>query len=147
MSKRPIPATPRPNYARMSLDELREATKEYDAEMIDPVGLPMPRALKQKHDRVIRGIRRQIAAGKPVGNRLAPAEQARIDAIAAKARKAGRPVVGQGAERVLISIERGLLTEADAFAKRPGKSRSELIAEGLRRVMKTRAPGKPRKSA
>jgi hypothetical protein len=131
----------------MSLGELREATKEYDAEMIDPVGLPMPRALKQKHDRMIRGFRRELAAGRPVGNRLSAADQARIDAIAAGARKAGRPVVGQGAERVLISIERGLLSEADAFAKRHGKSRSELIAEGLRRVMKARPAGKRRKIA
>lgn len=43
----------------------------------------------------------------------------------------GRPRVGLGAQRVPVSIERGLLHRADAFAKRKGVSRSQLVARGL----------------
>jgi hypothetical protein len=48
----------------------------------------------------------------------------------------GRPRVGRGATAVLISIERDLLREADQFAKEHRLSRSQLIARGLRTVMK-----------
>lgn len=48
------------------------------------------------------------------------------------AKKRGRPKVGEGAKRVLVSIEQGLLAEADATASRLHVSRSELIARGLR---------------
>ena len=51
-------------------------------------------------------------------------------------RKVGRPRVGQGAKRVLITIERGLLADADALAKRRNTSRARLIAEGLKMVLK-----------
>jgi len=49
--------------------------------------------------------------------------------------KVGRPRVGQGAERVLITVERGLLRKADSYAKRRGMSRSELIAHGLKYIL------------
>ena len=52
-----------------------------------------------------------------------------------RTRKPGRPRVGKGAQRVLITVERGLLQQADAYARQNGKTRSELIAMGLRRVM------------
>ncbi len=54
----------------------------------------------------------------------------------AQARRRGRPPVGQGAEKIRISLERGLLKEADAAANRLHISRSELIARGLRSVLK-----------
>src|SRR5689334_4541632 len=50
-------------------------------------------------------------------------------------RKVGRPRIGRGARRVLITVERGLLKEADAYAKSNGLSRSELIARALRSVL------------
>ncbi len=43
----------------------------------------------------------------------------------------GRPRVGNGAEKIRISIERGLLKRADAFAQKANLRRSQLIAEGL----------------
>ncbi len=46
--------------------------------------------------------------------------------------KGGRPVVGKGARRVLVSIEGGLLDESDRFAKQIGVNRSQLIARGLK---------------
>jgi hypothetical protein len=60
----------------------------------------------------------------------------------AKHRRAGlggRPRVGEGAQVVPISIERGLLRRADAFAKRHKLKRSQLFAEGLRLAMHRRA--------
>lgn len=47
-------------------------------------------------------------------------------------RKGGRPRVGKGATRVLISMERGLLKDADAFAHRKGLTRAGLVAQSLR---------------
>ena len=47
----------------------------------------------------------------------------------------GRPPVGEGAEKLRISMERSLLKRADAYAKRHKMTRSQLIAEGLRRVL------------
>jgi hypothetical protein len=53
----------------------------------------------------------------------------------AAARKRGRPRVGLGAEKIRVSIERGLLAKSDAFAKKHRLSRSEMIARGLQAVM------------
>jgi hypothetical protein len=47
----------------------------------------------------------------------------------------GRPRVGQGSAKVLVTLERGLLAEADDFAKRNRISRSALVARGLRAVL------------
>src|SRR5437660_10394771 len=52
-----------------------------------------------------------------------------------QAKRRGRPQVGNGASRVLISVERGLLERADKFAKRHQISRSHLIARGLEAVL------------
>ena len=53
----------------------------------------------------------------------------------AKARKRGRPRVGMGAEKIQVSVERGLLTRSDAFARKHGMSRSEMIARGLKAIL------------
>jgi hypothetical protein len=47
----------------------------------------------------------------------------------------GRPVKGQGAVPVQITLERGLLADADEYAQKKGMSRSELIALCLRKVI------------
>jgi hypothetical protein len=47
----------------------------------------------------------------------------------------GRPKVGKGAKIVPVSIERGLLSRADAFAQRHKLKRSEMVAKGLILVM------------
>jgi hypothetical protein len=44
----------------------------------------------------------------------------------------GRPRVGQGAERINISMERGLLKIADSVARKKGMTRARLIAESVR---------------
>lgn len=51
----------------------------------------------------------------------------------------GRPRIGQGAAIVPVSIERGLLEEVNAFAKANHLKRSQMVAEGLRLVMRKRA--------
>ncbi len=66
------------------------------------------------------------------GGRLLNAAERRLHRRAAAR---GRPQVGAGAEKVRISVERGLLTKADAFAKKRKTSRSQLIAEALRLIM------------
>jgi hypothetical protein len=63
-----------------------------------------------------------------------PEEKARMQRVMAKLRR-GRPRVGKGAKRVLVTIERGLLKDADAYAKRRGLTRAALISKGLRTVL------------
>lgn len=96
-------------YDQMSADALARATAEYDKPLIGP-GLP----------------------GKPLtaGDR-ATHRRARAHAKA----KMGRPVIGEGATIVPVSIERGLLRQVDRFAKRHKLKRSQLVAEGLKMVM------------
>jgi hypothetical protein len=69
------------------------------------------------------------------GKRLTAADRAKHR----RAGLGGRPRVGEGAKIVPISIERGLLRRADAFAKRYKLSRSQLLAEGLRLAMRRKA--------
>jgi len=102
-------------YWLMNTAELRAATAEFDKEWTGP-GLP----------------------GKP----LTAAQRAlhRRAAAAAKAKR-GRPTVGKGAKIVPVTIERGLLKEADAFAKQHQLKRSQMVAQGLRLVMQRAKAG------
>jgi ribbon-helix-helix CopG family protein len=143
-----LPAPSSAGGNRVTLAELRQSTREYDAEVVDPLATakPLSAAARAKYERVVAGARKQLAAGNPIGTVLPPDVKARIDAQAAEARRVfesgkpvGRPVVGAGAERVTFSIERELLAAADAFARASGRSRSDLIAEGLRLAMKRTA--------
>ena len=64
----------------------------------------------------------------------------------AKARKPGRPPTGEGAKPVYVTIERGLLRRADAYAKSQGMTRAQLVAKGLASVLPPKN-GRKRKSA
>jgi hypothetical protein len=90
----------------MNTAELAEATKDLDREFVGVRGRPLNAAEKKIHR----------------------------DA-AAMARKAGRPVKGKGAEVVAVSIERGLLQQADAFAKRRKLGRSALFTAALQSLL------------
>ena len=68
------------------------------------------------------------------GKAPTPEMQAAHDRVMKRGR--GRPVKGDGAAPVQITLERGLLREVDKFAQAKGMSRSELIALSLRTVMK-----------
>jgi hypothetical protein len=50
-------------------------------------------------------------------------------------RKRGRPRIGKGSKRVLVTIERGLLKRADSLVRRKKVSRSQLISRGLKAVL------------
>jgi hypothetical protein len=60
---------------------------------------------------------------------LTPAERQRW-----KLRR-GRPKIGQGFQRISVSIEKGLLKKVNAFAKKQRISRSYLMAVALRGVV------------
>jgi hypothetical protein len=65
--------------------------------------------------------------------KASPEEQRRHDAVLRRAkRRRGRPIVGKGARRIQVSLERTLLAQADELARQRRISRSELIATGLR---------------
>jgi len=49
--------------------------------------------------------------------------------------KMGRPKIGKGAKTISLTVEKSLLDQADAYAKRHGISRAKLVAEGLKAVM------------
>lgn len=92
-------------YDQMNAAELAAATREYDEEF---------------------GADRRA--------RPLTARQRALHRRAAK-RGRGRPRVGKGAAKLYISMERGLLKRADAFARRAGISRSELIARGVQAIL------------
>jgi hypothetical protein len=51
----------------------------------------------------------------------------------------GRPRIGQGAEKVLISMEKRLLLVTDALARRKGLDRSKLVAQAIREMLEREA--------
>lgn len=54
----------------------------------------------------------------------------------AQARRRGRPPRGKGARVVSVTVERSILAEADAFARKHHLTRAALIELGLRMVLK-----------
>ena len=47
-------------------------------------------------------------------------------------RKLGRPRVGAGSQPISLTLEKGLLKRADAYAKRHGMKRAQLVAQALK---------------
>ena len=58
----------------------------------------------------------------------------------------GRPRVGEGAEKVLISMKKRLLLVTDALAKRKGLNRSKLVALAIREMLEREAFGTRREA-
>ena len=50
----------------------------------------------------------------------------------AKRRKAGRPKVGNGAARILVSMERGLLANLNTHVRKQKTTRAAFIAQAVR---------------
>lgn len=98
------------DYAAMSLEALRAATKEFD-QPVDPSKF----------------------------REMTPAERARWERVRRGGSARGRPRVGAGAGTLIvpISLERGLLERVDAFAATHGIKRSALAAMALELVMST----------
>lgn len=59
-------------------------------------------------------------------------------------RKPGRPRVGQGVKVISLSVERGLLRDCDALAKRMGMRRSAFIDMSLRTYLSRMGSPAPR---
>lgn len=95
-------------YQDMNLQELREATAEFDAPFVADRSRPMN-----------------------------PRERAKWRRFQGKLR--GRPLQGRGAKPINVTIERGLLERADAYARRMGITRAQLIAQGIQSVLRRRA--------
>lgn len=92
---------------RMNAAELAEATKEFDGELpAGSDGLP----------------------GRPL-NAVERRAWKRVK------RKMGRPKIGKGVKRVMISLESGLLKRSDGFARKHHMSRSQMISTSLRRLI------------
>jgi len=58
-----------------------------------------------------------------------------------RARRRGRPQIGKGAQKIHITLERGLVKQADKLAKKNGYGRSELIARALAAAIGRQAVG------
>jgi hypothetical protein len=94
--------TMKKNYTKMNRAELAAATRQFDAANEPRFG-KAPLREQRRHDALVRKIKRQR----------------------------GRPRIGEGSERVQITVEGSLLQQADRFAREKGISRSQLVAEGL----------------
>lgn len=56
-------------------------------------------------------------------------------ALARAARKGGRPRIGAGAKRINVTVEKTLLSKADAYARKHKLTRAAVVAEGLKRIV------------
>jgi hypothetical protein len=61
------------------------------------------------------------------------AERARLKRTKARM---GRPKTGRGVQTISLTVEKGLLDRADAYASAKGISRAQLVAQGLLSVIK-----------
>ena len=100
------------DFLNMTLDELRQATKEFD---------------KPQHPR---GFRPLNAEEQTEWNRMRKGPWMSV-------RLRGRPRIGGGTGAVVVpvSLERELLDAVDRYAKRLGLKRSPVVAMALRRLM------------
>jgi hypothetical protein len=82
-------------------------------------------------DAMAAGLEREVdlAETKPLTPAMRKQEQR------ARRKKPGRPQVGLGAQKLRISMERGLLKRVDSYAKAHGMSRSDLIAQSVRKLL------------
>ena len=82
-----------------------------------------------------------------IGDTFGPPPPGALAQLRRAKRKRGRPKVGKGAVQVSVALERALLKRADAFAKRNGLNRSQLVARGLEAVISSATSGARRMSA
>ncbi len=100
-------------WSQMTTSQLRRATKEFDNPNYHPPALPWT-----KEDRKVQGQARQFGRALKEG---------------------GRPRIGLGAQRLNISMERGLLSRLDAYARRHGMSRAAVLARSVQTLLDTAA--------
>lgn len=66
--------------------------------------------------------------------KLRPARPADI-ARARRIVRRGRPKIGKGTRQISITVEADLLKEAEAYSRKNGLKRSELISQALRQML------------
>jgi hypothetical protein len=88
----------------------------------------------EEKEREYRTVNRQFSRceTKP----LTPQQRKAWNRFRERRRPRGRPKAGGGAMVISLTIERGLLTRADALAKRDGVSRAQLVARGLKLLLR-----------
>jgi hypothetical protein len=69
------------------------------------------------------------------GPAIKPPRKALAEQRHARRKKRGRPVIGKGAKRVSVSMERKRLKDVDLQARKRGWSRSEFIAYAVEREL------------
>ena len=74
------------------------------------------------------------AASRAKSRPLTAAERAMFDEVGLGGRR-GRPTRGQGARQISLTMERGLLSRVDEFARQHGLSRAQFIARSLEMAM------------
>ena len=77
--------------------------------------------------------------------KLRPARATEI-ARAQRIVRRGRPKIGKGTRQISITVEADLLKEAEAYSRKNGLKRSELISQALRQML-TGPTGRKRKAS
>lgn len=96
-------------------------------------------AAGREHDRFlalsdVQKTRESQAAARAGSKPLTPAERAMFDE-AGIGRRRGRPTRGAGARQISVTMERGLLSRVDQYARQRGLTRAQLIARSLELAM------------
>jgi hypothetical protein len=92
----------------------------------------------EEKDRIVAEIEAEkpeerLARSRPLNKR----ERAEWREIQKKMRRGpGRPRIGNGVQKVSVSIERSLMDRVDAYAKAHNMKRSELFASGVARLIR-----------
>lgn len=103
----------------------RRASRKLTGQIFDA----MPAAQKQAiYDEIDSMSRDELVT------KLRPASTADI-ARAQRIVRRGRPKIGKGTRQISITVEADLLKEAEAYSRRNGLKRSELISQALRQML------------
>lgn len=103
----------------------RRASRELTGEIFDAMSATQKQAVYDEIDSMSR--EELLAKLRPAS----PADIARAQGIVRR----GRPKIGKGTRQISITVEAGLLKEAEAYSRRNGLKRSELISQALRQML------------
>ena len=92
--------------------------------------LALPESEKQRIERELDNetLKQSLARSRPLNDR--ERRQWRRFKV-----KLGRPRIGEGTKTISLTVEKGLLQQADAYAREHGISRAKLVAQGLRVIL------------
>lgn len=107
---------------RTRKQEVRDPVAEFEA---------LPDAEKE---RIWESFNREIPRSELLP--LTPAQRKQWERVK---RKMGRPKIGEGAQVISLSVERGLLRAVDELARKRGTSRAAVFAKGARALLQPTA--------